>query len=96
MTTLHQYLSKNPEVNKAKLARTVGIAESSLYKYINQMRNPELAIAIRIVKATKGKVTYEGLLIDPMDGLLTDQKIVTKRKKKVKVKIKEQVDTDLL
>jgi len=56
---LYTYLSKKSTESKAEMARQVGISESSLYKYVNKQRTPELHIAIRIVKFTKGAVDFE-------------------------------------
>lgn len=69
--TLYQYLSKN-QVEKAQFARDLGIAESSLFKYINQEREPKLSIAIKIVALSKGEVTYKGLLKDESDADLPE------------------------
>lgn len=86
--TLYQFLSIN-QIEKAQFARDLGIAESTLFKYINQEREPRLVIAIRIVEYTKGKVTYRGLLKDEDDSTF-------KPPKPLKTKKVELIDTDLL
>ena len=86
--TLYQFLSKN-QIEKAQFARDLGIAESTLFKYINQEREPKLAIAIRIITLTKGKVTYEGLLRDEDDALLPLQLPCNEA-------VVDDIDTDLL
>ena len=64
--TLYQYLSKN-QIEKAQFARDLGIAESTLYKYINQERNPQLPIAIKIYRITGGHVSYEDMLVEELE-----------------------------
>lgn len=65
--TLYEYLSKYPQ-QKIEFARKLRIAESTLYKYINQEREPRLPIAIRIHKLTGGLVGYAEMLTDPEDA----------------------------
>ena len=98
--TLYQYLSQN-QVEKAQFARDLGIAESSLFKYINQEREPKLSIAIKIVELTEGKVTYRGLLRDETEADLPISDSVVKPLKRRAVKQSKKVkkptiDIDLL
>lgn len=65
--TLFEYFSKY-SIIKAEFARKLGIAESTLFKYINQERDPRLHIAIRIFTLTEGKVAYVDLLREPQDA----------------------------
>lgn len=90
--TLYQYLAEN-QIEKAQFARDLGIAESSLFKYINQEREPRLVIAIKIVEMTEGKVTYRGLLKDEESA---DLKAPLPIKSRYKAKGPTEIDTDLL
>lgn len=65
--TLYEYLSKYPR-EKLEFSRALRISESALYKYINQVREPKLAIAMRIYTLTDGLVDYSDMLIDPSAG----------------------------
>lgn len=67
--TLYEYLV-NRKVNKRKFAKKCGISESALYKYINLEREPKLAIALRIHRASNKKVLIKDLLMDPQDAEL--------------------------
>jgi DNA-binding transcriptional regulator YdaS (Cro superfamily) len=43
-------------------ADIIGVNSSTISRYIHWHRKPALDIAMRIVKATKGKVTHEDLM----------------------------------
>ena len=58
--SLFDYFSKFPQ-KKIDFAQKLYIAESTLYKYINQEREPKLSIAIRIHALTDGRVSYPDL-----------------------------------
>lgn len=68
--TLYDYLSKFPQ-EKLEFSRKLRISESALYKYINQEREPKLAIAMRINAITGGKVKYSDMLLDPEEADIT-------------------------
>lgn len=61
--TLAEFLSQC-DVTKRELAVHLGIAESTLYKYISRDRTPQLVHAIKIHEATGGKVSYRDMLSD--------------------------------
>lgn len=63
---LFDYFNKYPQ-KKIDFAQELCIAESTLYKYINQEREPKLSIAIRIHRLTDGKVSYPDLSLDPQE-----------------------------
>jgi len=64
--TLYEYVSAY-QVNKARMAREIGVSESGLYKYINQEREPILSIALKIYKFTNKKVKLEDMVIERED-----------------------------
>ena len=59
--TLYEYLARN-QVTKTQFAKDIDISQSALYKYINFERDPILEIAIKIHKASKGKIGYEDMV----------------------------------
>lgn len=64
--TLFEYFNKFSH-KKIDFAQRLGVAESSLYKYINQEREPKLHIAIKIHTLTDGYVSYKDLSLYPQD-----------------------------
>lgn len=73
--------------SKAKLCRSVGIDSSSLFKYINKSRMPRLDIALKIVKASRGRIVIETLVPKAYLPLKLDRQVA---------QIKKVVDSDLL
>ena len=59
--TIYEYLAR-AQMTKTDFARLVNISQSALYKYINFERDPILEIAIKIHKASKGKIGYEDMV----------------------------------
>lgn len=70
--TLHNYICKfsTGKGFNLELADTIGIAESTLYKYINKERVPRLDIAIKINAATGGLVDYSDMLTEELSANL--------------------------
>jgi transcriptional regulator with XRE-family HTH domain len=48
-------------INVKDFAEIVGVNSATISRYINWQRKPDIVIANRIVKATKGKVTHQDL-----------------------------------
>tara|TARA_R110000782_G_scaffold41860_1_gene95632 strand:- start:2678 stop:2908 length:231 start_codon:yes stop_codon:yes gene_type:complete len=59
--TLYEYLART-QTTKTQFAKDIDISQSALYKYINFERDPILEIAIKIHKASKGKIGYEDMV----------------------------------
>ncbi len=57
--TLKEYIIKNSTV--PEFSKIIGIAPTSMNRYINGARCPRPEIAFKIVKATGGDVTFESL-----------------------------------
>lgn len=55
-------------VTGVELAKMVGCSQPVLSQYTTGKRRPSPDIAVRIVKATGGKVTLEDLYCPPPDG----------------------------
>jgi transcriptional regulator with XRE-family HTH domain len=58
---LKQYLKKRKETSQ-EFSKRSGLSESTISKYLNKKRLPELIPAILIEDATKGEVTPRDLL----------------------------------
>jgi len=57
---LEDYLKKKM-IAVPDFAKTIGVNKGTIYNYINGDRIPTLDIAMKIVKETKGVVSYEDL-----------------------------------
>ena len=57
--TLREYIT-NRHVNISRFARALHISTHSIYNYLKGTK-PEVEIALRIVKETKGEVTLKDL-----------------------------------
>ena len=55
---LREYLFKK-KIKHEDFAKKVGVARSTLHRIMIGKSDPSLSLAIKIVNATKGQVTYE-------------------------------------
>lgn len=55
---LRKYLFEK-KIKHEDFAKKVGINRITLYRIMSGISDPSLSLAIKIVKATKGNVTYE-------------------------------------
>lgn len=73
--TLFDFISKfgTGKGYNLELAHKLGIAESTLYKYINKERVPRLDIAMRISSITGGLVAFEDMLTDELSESMAQE-----------------------
>lgn len=60
--TLDQYLSLSDTLSAAELGAKVGLSEASISRIRNGAQNPSRDSMLRIIEATDGLVTAEGLV----------------------------------
>lgn len=60
MKKLKKWLESN-EISQNEFAKKIGIPKSTMSRYINGQRTMPVSIAVKIEKATKGKVTCQDL-----------------------------------
>jgi transcriptional regulator with XRE-family HTH domain len=66
---LKDWLDKNKDkISRKDFADAIGVEQGTISRYIHGQRTPELAVAVKIVAETKGKVRLEDLLnVEPTD-----------------------------
>ena len=60
---LREYLFKK-KIKHEDFAKKVGINRSTLHRIMSGISDPSLSLATKIVKATKGQVSYEEIVGD--------------------------------
>lgn len=62
--TIKEYLENSGE-NVSDLAKRLGVSKVQVYHWVNAEFTPRLVHALRIIKATNGKVALKDLLREP-------------------------------
>ncbi len=61
--TLREFLKKNREITQTNLARVCGVSQGMISHVVTGRKRPSGPLAIRIVEATGGAVSFKDLYI---------------------------------